>query len=57
MAWLSKYIHYEVWDEIDDIFPDFNYVAVEVWEFINNFYPRFTGHVIIFHAGITLVAC
>ena len=39
-AWTSDYIHYKVWDEITDLFPNFNGEAVEVWEWISNFIPH-----------------
>ena len=31
---------------------NFNIAAVEVWELKSNFIPQFTGHVIIYPAGI-----
>ena len=30
-AWVSKYTHYKVWDEITYSFPNFNGFTVEVW--------------------------
>ena len=46
---MSNYIHYKEWDEITYHFPNFNNEVVVVWEY---FLSRFTGDVIIFHAGI-----
>ena len=31
-AWIRKYMHYKVWDEITYPFPNFNGGVVEVWE-------------------------
>ena len=31
-AWVHNYIHYKMWDEITNPFPDFNGANVEVWE-------------------------
>ena len=31
-TWISKYIHYKVWDEITYTFPNFNGTAAEGWE-------------------------
>ena len=31
----------EVWDEITNPFPNFNYAIVEVWEWKYNFIPHF----------------
>ena len=47
-AWMSNYIHYEMWDEITFLFPNFNGCTIEVWEWIHNFIPHFTGHVITY---------
>ena len=44
--WISNLIHYKVWDEITNPFPNFNGATVEVWEWISNLIPHFTGHVI-----------
>ena len=30
LTWTSNYIHYKVWDEITDPFPNFNGATVEV---------------------------
>ena len=43
-AWISNYIHRNVWDEITSPFPNF----IEVWEWINNCIPHLTGHVITY---------
>ena len=45
-AWISNYIHYKVWNEINYPSSNFNGATVEVWEWINNFIPHFTGRVI-----------
>ena len=47
-AWLSKYMHYNAWDEIIFLFPNFNCCTIEIWEWISNFIPHFTGHMIIY---------
>ena len=47
-AWISNYIHYNVWDEITSPFPNFNGCTVEVWEWISNLIPHITRHVIIY---------
>ena len=47
-AWISNYIHYEVWDEITDPFPNFNGATVEVWEWTSDFIPHFIEHVITY---------
>ena len=40
-AWISNYIHYEIYDEIAYLFPNFNAATVEVWEWISNFIPHY----------------
>ena len=50
-AWISSYIHYEVWDEITYSFPNFNGEAAEDWEWISNIIPHIFGH------GITYQCC
>ena len=45
-AWISNYIHYNVWCEITYTFPNFNSATVEVCEWISNFIPHFTRYVI-----------
>ena len=47
-AWISNYIHYDVWDEIAYPFPNGNGCTVEVWEWMGKFIPYFTGHVITY---------
>ena len=47
-AWVSYYIHYQVYDEITYTFPNFIGTAIEVWEWIINFIPHFTGHMITY---------
>ena len=39
-----NYIHYDVWDEITNPFPNFNGYTVEVLEWVSNSIPHFTGH-------------
>ena len=56
-GWLINYIHYKVWDEITNPFPNFNGGAIEVWEWISNFTPPFNGHVITYKAGIQVKPC
>ena len=51
LAWISNHIHYKVWEEINNIFPNVNGATVDVFEWISNFVPHFPGHVLI-HAGI-----
>ena len=48
LAWISNYIHYNVWDEITYPLPNFNGGTVEIWEWIRNFIPHFTGNVITY---------
>ena len=47
-AWINNYIHYKVWNEITNPFPNFNGATVEVWEWISNIVPYFIGHVITY---------
>ena len=47
LAWISNYIHYEVWDEITWEFLKFNDATIEVWKWISKFILHFTGYVII----------
>ena len=48
-AWISDAIYYVcdevpyVWDEITDLFLNFNGCTVEILEWISNFIPHFTG--------------
>ena len=37
-----------MWNEIIDLFPNFNGVTVEIWEWISNLIPHITKHVIIY---------
>ena len=48
LAWISNYIHYNVWDEIS--YPSLNFkgCTVEVWEWISNFISHFARHVITY---------
>ena len=48
VAWITNYIHYNVWEEITYPFPNFNGYTVEAWEWISNFILYFTGHVITY---------
>ena len=47
-AWISNYIHYEMWGEITYPLPNLNGATVEVWEWISNFIQHVTGHVITY---------
>ena len=47
-AWMSKYTHYKVWDEITYQFPNFIGCNIEVWGWISNLIQHFTGHVITY---------
>ena len=48
VAWITNYIHYNVWDEITYPFPNFNGTTIEVWKWISNFIPHFPGEVITY---------
>ena len=52
LTWISKYIQYNVWDEITYPFSNFNGCTVEVWEWIRFVILHFTGYVVIIHAEI-----
>ena len=55
-AWMSNYIHYNMWDEITYPFPNFNNATVEVWKWISNFTPHsLLGMWLFVHAGIKLI--
>ena len=45
-AWMNNYIHFKVWDETFNPFPNINGCTVEDWEWISSFIPHFTVHVI-----------
>ena len=55
-AWISKHIHYEVWNEITYPFCNFKGATIEVWEWISDFIwewisdfiSHITGHVITY---------
>ena len=47
-AWISNYIHHNMWDEITYSFPNFNGCTVEVWDWISNFVPHFPGWLITY---------
>ena len=47
-AWISKYIHYKMYDEITSPFPNFNSATVEVWEWKSNFITHLTGHMVTY---------
>ena len=47
-AWIHNHIHYKVWDEIPNPFPNFNGATVEALEWISNFIPHFTEYVITY---------
>ena len=40
----QAWIHYDVWEEMTNPFPNLNSTAVEVWEWISNFVPHFTEY-------------
>ena len=42
----KNHMHYKVWDEITDPFPNFNNATVKVWEWVSNFIPNLTMHMI-----------
>ena len=51
-ARISNFSHYDVWDEITNLFPNVNGGTVEVYEWISNVISRFTWHVIrLIHAS------
>ena len=52
-AWISKCIHYKVWDEITYPFLNFNGVTIEVLEWTINFIPHFIMVWSYIHAEIT----
>ena len=54
-AWISKCIHYKVWDEITYSFPNFNSSTIDVWEWIINFILHFTVHAVTFPCEIYLI--
>ena len=54
-AWISNYIHYEVWDEITYPFPNFKSCTIEVWKLIGNFIPHFMMDGLLIHAGIKVI--
>ena len=43
---ISNFIHYQVWDKINNPFPNVNGCTVEIWEWMTNFILSFTGQVI-----------
>ena len=48
-AWISDYMHYNVWAEITYPFPIFNAAAiVKIWELIGYFISHFTVHEITY---------
>ena len=49
IEWISNHIHYKMWDEITDPFPNFNGTTIEVWEWISNVIPHFIMNVITDH--------
>ena len=46
-AWISKYSHYKMCDEIVYLFPIMNGATPSAWEWVSNFNPYIIGHVII----------
>ena len=55
-AWISNYIHYNVWDEIAYPFPNFNDYAVEVYKWVSIFILHYWLCLLI-HAGIKVNPC
>ena len=55
-AWISNYIHYNVWAEINFPFLNPNGATIEVQEWINNFILHFSGYVITYQClGLKLI--
>ena len=48
LAWISNYIHHNVWDDIAYPFPNFNRGSVGVWKWISNFTQHFIRSVITY---------
>ena len=46
LAWINKYIHYKMWNEISYPVSNLNGCTVEVWEWISDFIPHLTVHLI-----------
>ena len=51
LAWISNYIHCNVWDEINYPFTNVNGAIIEVWEWLSNFIPHLTGMWLLIHVG------
>ena len=47
-AWKSNYMLYEMWEYINNPFPNFNGTTVEIRELSSNFMPHFTECVITY---------
>ena len=47
-VWISKYIHYKMWDEITYPFPNLISAIVDVWEWIINFVTHSTTNVLTY---------
>ena len=45
---ISNLIHYKLWDEITNSYPNFYVANVVVWEWISYFIPHLTGYVITY---------
>ena len=56
-AWISYYIHYQVWDEMTCPFQNLKGAAFEVWEWTSKFIPHFTRHVITYPWCIQFDPC
>ena len=56
-AWISYYIHYNVWGEIIYAFLNFNGCIVEVWEWMSNAPHTSLGMWLRIHVGINAKPC
>ena len=54
---MSNYIHYKVWDEITNPFPNYNSGTTEVWELISNFIHTKLGMWWLIHDRIKFNPC
>ena len=43
-AWIIKYIHYKVWNQITYLLPNLIGAAAGVWEWVSNFILHFIEH-------------
>ena len=56
-AWLSKYIHYEVWDEMSYSFPIFHGCTVYVGKWLSKFTHTLKGKWLFTYTGIKVKPC